>query len=198
MKNTVAIALLLLFSVILTGCSEESYLEQQESKEVTEEADVTNVPDAAGGTKADTETSFIYVQIEGAVVSPGVYRLPADSRVFALIEAAGGLTEKASTSDINQAAALSDGQKVTVLTKKQAREAAKAGGTSQPDTAAKVDINTADVSQLTTVSGIGPSRAEAIIAYRNENGPFRQIEDITNVSGIGNATFEKIKDSITV
>ena len=62
----------------------------------------------------------------------------------------------------------------------------------------KVDINRADSSQLTTISGIGPSKAEAIIAYRQENGPFKKTEDITKVSGIGDATYQKIKDKITV
>ena len=192
----VFILLLLVFSVSLSGCGENSYLEGNTTKSVRSDA-------AEEEHKAETTSDEIYVQIEGAVEKPGVYRLPADSRVFSLIEKAGGLKKEAASSEINQAELLTDGQKLTVLTKKQL-EAQKDSGSKADNTSSeasdsgKVDINRADSSQLTTISGIGPSKAEAIIAYRQENGPFKKTEDITKVSGIGDATYQKIKDKITV
>ena len=192
----VFILLLLIFSVSLSGCGESSYLEKNTTESVRSDA-------AEEEHKAETTSDEIYVQIEGAVEKPGVYRLPADSRVFSLIEKAGGLKKEAASSEINQAELLTDGQKLTVLTKKQL-EAQKDSGSKSDNTSSealdsgKVDINRADSSQLTTISGIGPSKAEAIIAYRQENGPFKKTEDITKVSGIGDATYQKIKDKITV
>ena len=192
----VFILLLLIFSVSLSGCGESSYLEKNTTQSVRSDA-------AEEEHKAETTSDEIYVQIEGAVEKPGVYRLPADSRVFSLIEKAGGLKKEAASSEINQAELLTDGQKLTVLTKKQL-EAQKDSGSKSDNTSSealdsgKVDINRADSSQLTTISGIGPSKAEAIIAYRQENGPFKKTEDITKVSGIGDATYQKIKDKITV
>lgn len=192
----VFILLLLIFSVSLSGCGESSYLEKNTTKSVRSDV-------AEEEHKAETTSDEIYVQIEGAVEKPGVYRLPADSRVFSLIEKAGGLKKEAASSEINQAELLTDGQKLTVLTKKQL-EAQKDSGSKADNTSSeasdsgKVDINRADSSQLTTISGIGPSKAEAIIAYRQENGPFKKTEDITKVSGIGDATYQKIKDKITV
>lgn len=192
----VFILLLLLFSVSLSGCGESSYLEKNTAKSVRSDA-------AEEEHKAEKTSDEIYVQIEGAVEKPGVYRLPADSRVFSLIEKAGGLKKEAASSEINQAELLTDGQKLTVFTKKQL-EAQKDSGSKADNTSSeasdigKVDINRADSSQLTTISGIGPSKAEAIIAYRQENGPFKKTEDITKVSGIGDATYQKIKDKITV
>lgn len=191
------IILLLLFVLILTGCGETSYLEKTQDKpQQKTESNGSKKKEAK-----ETVSDDIYVQVEGAVRSPGVYRLKADSRVFTLIEKAGGFTKDAFSSDINQAELLTDGQKITVLTKKEAKKAAEAeapktsSGTAE---STKIDINTADESALTTIPGIGPSKARSIIAYREENGPFKKTEDITNVSGIGDATFQKIKDSITV
>ncbi len=170
------------------GCGSTSYLE---TKTVKAESDGTAFSDRS-------DTDQIYVQIDGAVKKPGVYRLPADSRVFLLIEKAGGLNSDAADSELNQAELLTDGQKITVLTKKELKEQKKTADESGTRSDGKVDINKADESTLTTISGIGPSRAAAIIAYREENGPFKRTEDITNVSGIGDSTYQRIKDKITV
>lgn len=170
------------------GCGSTSYLE---TKTVKAESDGT-----ADSDKSDIDQ--IYVQIDGAVKKPGVYRLPADARVFLLIERAGGLNSDAADSELNQAELLTDGQKITVLTKKELKEQKKTADESGTRPDGKVDINKADESTLTTISGIGPSRAAAIIAYREENGPFKKTEDITNVSGIGDSTYQRIKDKITV
>lgn len=179
--------LFLLFSLSLGGCGTTSYLE-----------DTTKKADSDGGTESVEEyTDEIYVQIDGAVKKPGVYKLPADSRVFLLIEKAGGLKSDAADSELNQAELLTDGQKITVLTKKELKSRQKEA--SDPvDGDGRVDLNRADEQTLTTISGIGPSKAAAIIAYREEHGPFKKTEDITKVSGIGAATYRRIKDKITV
>lgn len=167
----------------------------------------------------------IYVDVCGAVVNPGVYELSSDSRVFQAIEKAGGYLPGAAASYLNRARSLSDGQQIYVPTQEEVDsqtipltqdETAQDGmvqeGTAQTGTAAyntadgtgttqagqRIDLNTADVSQLSTLTGVGESKALAIIAYREENGPFTSIEDIMNVPGIKEGTYEKIKDKIAI
>ena len=167
----------------------------------------------------------IYVDVCGAVVNPGVYELSSDSRVFQAIEKAGGYLPGAAASYLNRARSLSDGQQIYVPTQEEVDsqtipltqdETAQDGmvqeGTAQTGTAAyntadgtgttqagqRIDLNTADVSQLSTLTGVGESKALAIIAYREENGPFTSAEDIMNVPGIKEGTYEKIKDKIAI
>ena len=167
----------------------------------------------------------IYVDVCGAVVNPGVYELSSDSRVFQAIEKAGGYLPGAAASYLNRARSLSDGQQIYVQTQEEVDsqtipltqdETAQDGmvqeGTAQTGTAAdntadgtgttqagqRINLNTADVSQLSTLTGVGESKALAIIAYREENGPFTSIEDIMNVPGIKEGTYEKIKDKIAI
>ena len=158
----------------------------------------------------------IYVDICGAVTSPGVYELPYGSRVFQAIEQAGGYLPEAAESYLNRAKGLSDGQQVYVPTQAEVdsqRIAATQDGSevtaenstetasgqkTASSTEQKIDLNTADVSQLTTLTGVGESKALAIIAYREENGPFTSAEDIMNVPGIKEGTYEKIKDKIAI
>ena len=166
--------------------------------------------DGDAETKASAEAQ-IYVYVCGAVNAPGVYQLPENSRVFAAIDAAGGLREDAETRSLNLAEWLEDGMQITVYTSEEVAggEAASISGgkgtstgtaseNSGQDTSGKVNINTATVEELMTLSGIGESRAADIIAYRNEHGAFSDIQEITNVSGIGEKSFAKIKDQITV
>ena len=167
----------------------------------------------------------IYVDVCGAVVNPGVYELSSDSRVFQAIEKAGGYLQGAAASYLNRARSLYDGQQIYVPTQEEVDsqtipltqdETVQDGmvqeGTAQTGTAAyntadgtgttqagqRIDLNTADVSQLSTLTGVGESKALAIIAYREENGPFTSIEDIMNVPGIKEGTYEKIKDKIAI
>lgn len=177
---------------ILCGCGSSSYLTDSGNTEESE-AFSTSVIDTE-----ETLEPEIYVQIEGAVKSPGVYRMSPDERVFSVIEKAGGFTKDAYTTDINQAEQLSDGQKIIVETIKEhnSKEASGSDGCKSSD--GKVDINKASADELTTINGIGPTRADAIIAYREQNGRFKSIEDIRNVSGIGDTTYSRIKDRIKV
>lgn len=173
---------------------------------------------AAGGQsaegEAETEPAVWMVHICGAVNRPGVYTFPEGSRVCDAVEAAGGLTADAAESLLNQAALLSDGLQIVVPTLEEAEGlspqtassgifssgisgAGAAGGDPQAGDGL-VNINTATLEELMTLPGIGQTRAEAIMAYRDEQGGFRTIEDIMNVSGIKEGSFAKLKDRITV
>lgn len=155
-----------------------------------------------------------FVHICGAVNIPGVYELPQGSRVYQAVEMAGGFLPEADQGFLNLAQPVADGMKITVLTRREAETASESQGISFPgnpsgfagngnpegETAEKkkVNINTAGKEELMTLRGIGASRAEDIIAYREKHGSFQKIEDIMKVSGIKDAAFEKIKEDITV
>lgn len=162
-----------------------------------------------------SEPQEIYVDVCGAVASPGVYRLPAGSRIFQAVELAGGLLPEAAGEYVNQARSLEDGQQVYVPTREEAEElgtpvrteeagaAAKDPGSGGQEPAGsgsggKIDLNTAQLEELTALTGIGESKARAIIAYREEHGGFSSIEEICQVQGIKEGTFLKIKDKIAV
>ena len=130
----------------------------------------------------------IVCEIKGEVKHPGIYTMPKDTRVSDLIQIAGGFTIDAESTSLNQAAKLSDGM-VVVVPKINNNEATV-------DT--KININTASLSELCTLPGIGESTAQKIINYRITNGYFKSIEEIKNVSGIGDALFNKIKELITI
>ena len=128
------------------------------------------------------------IYVSGAVTTPGVYILPKGSRVDAAIQAAGGFTPGAETESINLAALLEDGQQIDVP---------GVVDTSHVNVG-RVNINTATVSELDALPGIGPTTAQAIVDYRLQHGSFKFIQDIQNVPGIGSATYDRIKDYITV
>jgi competence protein ComEA len=138
----------------------------------------------------------IRVHVSGAVRQPDVYELPPGSIVKDAIEAAGGPASDANLDSVNLAVELRDQQQVYVPRQGEIAPMVPAvgGGAS----AGPVNINTATAAELEALSGIGPKTAEAIVEYREANGPFGSIEDIVNVPGIGEGTFEKIKDRITV
>lgn len=138
--------------------------------------------------------SPLLVHVSGAVQNPGVYSLPVGSRIVDVIQAAGGLLPEASEDEINLAAFLIDGQKIYIpRTGEEIPSSMRME--SNPDT--KININTATAEELDSLPGIGNTKAEAVISYRQQNGPFQAIEDILNVPGIGPTIFEQIKEYIT-
>ena len=182
-----------------------------DSGDETEEStsgDAGQPGDSGDGTV--TENTVIYVDVTGAVKAPGVYTLPTGSRVFEAIALAGGAREDASLENLNQAGILQDGQQIRVYTEEEAAQMAQQGslpslpgaetaaGQKQSQEASKVNINTAGKEELMTLTGIGETRAEAILAYRQETGGFQVPEDLMQVEGIKEKTFEKLKDQITV
>ena len=146
-------------------------------------------------TESSTEPIKIYVHICGEVNNPGVYELAEGSRIFEAVEAAGGFTEEAAQASLNLAQVISDEEQIVILTQDEAAEKARQ---EREQAAGIVNLNTASKEQLMTLTGIGESRAEDILRYRQESGGFQAIEEIMNVPGIKESAYLKIKDSITV
>lgn len=149
----------------------------------------------------------IKVFVNGAVNLPGVYELPLHSRVEEAVRLAGGVTASADLRTLNLAALLSDGAQLYVATTDQNDQAAENSGAfllnnsasaEATSTNAKIDLNTATLAELETLPGVGPSTAQKILSYREDVGRFNQIEDVMNVSGIGEAKFATMRDFITV
>lgn len=137
------------------------------------------------------EEEFIFVHIEGCVNYPGLIKTKYGTRLFELIEEAGGETEEADLTRINLASIVSDEQKVFIPAKVVLEEG-------QEDESSIININTASKEKLMSLNGVGEGTAEKIIKYREQNGYFNAIEDLMNVSGIGESKFNGLKDDITV
>ncbi len=140
------------------------------------------------------QQELIYVQVSGAVVKPGVYQVPAGSRVFVAVELAGGLTPEADEGSLNQAQALSDGQQVYVYA--LGEEYDRPGDVQAAD--GRVNLNTATAEELMSLPGIGQAKADSIISYRESSGGFQAIEDLMKIEGIKEGVFSKIKDRIRI
>lgn len=141
---------------------------------------------------------WIYVDVCGAVRNPGVYRIEAGSRVFQVLEQAGGCTEEASLETVNQADLLTDGQKIRIYTKEEAGQMEKKLQEEDPLLDDRVDINRAGKEELMTLTGVGETRAQAILAYRETHGSFSSVEELMQVEGIKEKTYEKLKDQIRI
>ncbi len=160
--------------------------------------------------------NYIYVDIKGSIKNPGVYKLKSDSRVVDAIEASGGILENANTRFINLSKALKDGDVIVVYSNEEiqnAREEEKivietpcvceevkndACYKEEINESGKININTASIDELKTLSGIGDAKAKAIIDYREKNGMFKNIEEIKNITGISETIYEKIKNNIVI
>lgn len=156
-------------------------------------------------TGQNTESKSIYVYVSGAVKTPGLIELSLGERVAAAIDKAGGFSDDADTTATNLAKVAEDGEQITIPSKNASAEAQNtdaSGGENSLSSASsqsgKVNINTADLSQLQTISGIGPSKAKKILDYRQSNGKFKSVDDLSNVSGIGEKTLSSIRDQICV
>lgn len=191
----------------IAGCENAGEKVQDETLTLQEAADdqaetekKENVSENQG-----TEDEMIIVHVCGKVRKEGVVTLPAGSRIYQAIEMAGGMTDEAASSCLNLAEVLTDGARVYVPGKEEVEQGNFMAGDGtgmnsslSGDKEEKVDINRASKEELMTLSGIGESRAEAILQYREEHGAFASIEDLKNVSGIKDGIYEKIKDKITV
>ncbi len=172
------------------------------SEEIPRETESTPFPK-----QQRTEEHWV-LYITGAVRRPGVYKLPADSRVYELVEQAGGLTGSAAPEAFNMAALLEDGMHIHVPDKTEVTQPVldrSTKGEGLPGTVASggslrghelIDINTADAKTLEMLPGIGPKTAEAIIRHREQEGPFRCVDDLLSVKGIGPAKLEAIRDQV--
>ncbi|HEM5244304.1 TPA: helix-hairpin-helix domain-containing protein [Streptococcus suis] len=153
-------------------------------------------------TEVSKEPSLLVVDVKGAVVKPGLYTLEADARVNDAVKAAGGLTSQADPKSINLAQKLSDEAVVYVASKDEnisvVASTTASSAMSPEGNEGKVNLNTATEADLQTISGIGAKRATDIIAYREANGGFKSVDDLNNVSGIGDKTIESIRPYVTV
>lgn len=169
-----------------------------------EDASLEGMKKAAAVSETEAMDPAFVVHVCGEVANPGIYELPAGSRIYEAVKAAGGFTENAEEESVNLASPIEDGVQIRIYSKEEAETLAagaapfdgfEASGEGKEPV---VNLNTATKEELMTLSGIGESRAEDIIRYREENGGFQNIEDIMKVSGIKDAAFQKIKDRITV
>ena len=166
---------------------------------------------ASGGSPAPTAASPpavdgapIVVHVAGAVVQPGLHDLAAGARVADAVAAAGGAAADADLDRLNLAAPLADGRRIYVLRRGEATEPAVVGGggaASGPGGVAApgpIDLNSATAEQLDTLPGIGPATAQAIIAYRQQHGRFRSVDELLEVRGIGDARMEQLRPLVVV
>ena len=195
----------------------ESNSKQPKKNDDIEENEKENINKSNEIESSNSNIEKIVVEIKGEVKNPNVYVLENGSRIYELIEKAGGPTEEADLSNINRALYLSDGQCIVVRNMNDEKEEetgsleenlsgnsietvknslGEKGESSEENSI--ININTASKETLMTLNGIGESKAQAIIDYREEIGGFKSIDDITNISGIGEKTLEKIKDKISI
>jgi competence protein ComEA len=156
----------------------------------TEQVVVEATPTAVPGPSAD-----LYVHVSGAVRSPGLYVVPAGSRVVDAIAAAGGFADDADRDAVNLARAVDDGEQLPVP---RVGEAPAQAGAAPAAADGRVNLNTADASQLEELPRIGPALAERIIAWRDDNGRFTSVDDLLAVPGIGDKMLESLRDLVTV
>ncbi|MBE5877970.1 MAG: hypothetical protein E7290_13950 [Lachnospiraceae bacterium] len=183
-------------SVLLMGCTAS----QDTIEWKTKEQEVLVEQQTAAEEAADvSQEAYICVHVCGAIRNPGVYEVPEGCRLYEVVELAGGMLEEADEVYLNLAREVKDGEQIVILTSEQTLDH---GGSVRTEDGERmqglVNINTASVEELTTLSGIGESRAEAIVEYRESHGAFGTIDAIMQVSGIKEALFVKIKDKITV
>lgn len=209
----IVIVIVAIVAIYYSYKQENNFLEQTENLEIENQA-----KEGAEESEETTEKEKIIVHISGAVQNEGIVELESGSRVADAIEKAGGLKENAYMDEINLAYQLEDGEKIHIPTIEEQKEkenqetkvenesaTGSDGTTSRSSNSSinngsqtKININTATEEELDTLPGIGPSTAAKILDYRKEKGKFKTIEEIKEVSGIGENKYEKIKDRITV
>lgn len=216
-REWILIVILLLLSVLsVSGCSasEEDGL-QEVTEKVSQEPEVSQKDpeksedqETSGQTGGDTGSKKsaekkIWVYVCGAVNAPGVYELKEDARLYEAIELAGGVNHEAAPEVLNQARVLADGERIYVPKQDEAeayslQDQGLESNAGTADTGGKININTAGKEELMTLPGIGESKAEKILRYREDHGAFRSIEDVMQIEGIKEGVFNKIKENITI
>lgn len=194
------IGMALIIVAVVAFCGGNLYQEWRAEGEglTLVQEDATAGETAADSAAPENASGEVVVHVAGAVSSPGVYTLPADSRVDDAVRAAGA-TADADLSQLNLAQKLADGQKITVpVAGATPADGSSAATTADSDNGGLININTATQEELESLPSIGEVRAQAIIIYREEHGGFRTIDELKEVSGIGDKIFADISPHITV
>lgn len=182
-KKLIVITLISVLMAATCACSKES-----------EDVIVSTEEEATKGETSKQDTIQVFVC--GEVKHPGVYEMNEDDRIAAAIEAAGGLTKDASYESVNQAQKMEDGQQIYIPSKTDQQSTLTQ--TTDDPYSDLISINQASKEELMTLPGIGESKAESILSYREEHGSFKSIEELMNISGIKEGVYNKIKDYITL
>ncbi len=153
---------------------------------------------SAGQASAGSGAGTVFVHILGQVVKPGLYQVPTGSRAVDAVSAAGGFTPKADQASLNLAAPVVDGEQIVVVAVGEAPAPVVSATGGGPAPAAPVDLNTADATALENLPGVGPATAQAILDWRQQNGRFQSVDDLLDVTGIGDKKLERMRDAVTV
>lgn len=176
--------------------------EPQVDTTMWEETSLTTTAEVATDATKERAETMIYVDIKGAVKVPGIYQLKTQQRIWDALALAGGVSEEADTAQVNYAQKVKD-QMIIYVPKKgeamaQSLETLQESVPAQQNQEEKINLNTATEAELQTISGIGAKKAQEIIRFRDEQGPFKTVEELKNVPGIGEKTVERLKDMLTV
>lgn len=198
MKYKKWILITVILSVLsLFACGKENtaYFEMAEVSQVTEMVENTTATE-----EAKVADGICYVYVCGAVVSPGVYELKPHDRIYQAVALADGFREDAWIESVNQAEEVFDGQMIKILTvEEQEKESLDEQERLEDEVDdGRIDLNEATASELMTLPGIGESKANSIIMYREQNGKFSDVDDVMKVEGIKDGVFNRIKDHIKV
>lgn len=195
--------ILILLAVVITIFMTNNSKVVGNSEEASAELTLTN-DDAVKGTgevvsdNMQAATEDFIIDVKGQVEKPGVYTVDIDARVVDAIMLAGGFTEAADQNQVNLAQRVYDEMVVFIPKTGELAEGIELMQTTPTNQTNGIQINNATQEEIETLNGIGPAKAEAIITYREENGPFKSVDDLLNVSGIGEKTLENFKDDIVV
>ncbi len=176
--------------------------EPQVDTTMWEETSLTTTAEVATDATKERAETMIYVDIKGAVKVPGIYQLKNQQRIWDALALAGGVSEEADTAQVNYAQKVKD-QMIIYVPKKgeavaQSLETLQESAPAQQNQEEKINLNTATEAELQTISGIGAKKAQEIIRFRDEQGPFKTVEELKNVPGIGEKTVERLKDMLTM
>lgn len=187
------------FRLLSNENTDEEQMAQMLESMYTESSEPLDAEEDEAKEGVDVEEDVLFVDIKGAVDEPGVYEMQEGDRIQDVVQKAGGFTSEADETMINLALRLTDQMMVYIpQIGEESSIPVLPELASEDNSGNKVNLNTAGVPELTTLNGIGEKKAEKIIQYREENGSFKSIEELKNVSGIGDKTFESLKDSISV
>lgn len=187
-KNALALGGFIIFAIIVG-----LFVSRSESK-----TDTDNVEGIIQEAEETSTENLFFVYVVGAVYKPGVVEVEEGTRLYQVIQKAGGALETADLSKINLASIVKDEQKITVPYIENKEDKVNDNSANVQAGVRLVNINTASETELQTLNGIGASTAKKIVDYRNQNGDFNTVEEIMNVSGIGQSKFDSIKDDITL